>query len=294
VRLSDRRQMVNYVKTDHCVSERRACEILSIHRSTYRYQHKEKYALPSYQAVIDYSQRYDYWGYRKIAPLVQADGHKMGREQVRIVRAREGLQVPEKRTKRRRLGLGDMEIDRAEYPGHVWSYDFIFDRTEDGGTLKSLTLVDEYSKVSLDIICGRSLTGTDVKRSLERVISIWGAPVCIRSDNGSEFVARQIKDWLKDNTIGSYYIDPGCPWQNPFIESFNGIFRTTCLNRWTFLNLDEARREIARWREEYNEIRPHGSLAGSSPLQFLRNFRRDNPNFNYMKLPQSLTLKVDQ
>ena len=285
MRLSERQHMVDYAKTDHGVSERRACEVLSIHRSSYRYQRKERGRLPAYQAVIEQSQRYDYWGYRKIQPLVTAQGYQIGREQVRTIRAREGLQVPEKKPKRRRSGLSSMDIDRAQYPGHVWSYDFVFDRTEDGGTIKSLTLVDEFSKVSLDIVSGRSLTGSHVKGALERLINRWGAPTCIRSDNGSEFVASQIKTWLKQNKIGSYYIDPGCPWQNPFIESFNGIFRTTCLNRWIFLNLEEARREIARWRQEYNEIRPHGSLAGLSPLQFLRNFRRDNPMFNQMRMP---------
>jgi transposase InsO family protein len=279
--------MVDYVKTDHPVSERRACKVLSIHRSSYRYQRIERTTSPAYQAVIQHSQAYDYWGYRKITPLIRAAGHGIGREQVRLIRAREGLQVPKKKPKRRRLGLGSMLIDRADYPGHVWSYDFLFDQTEDGGTLKCLTIVDEFSKLSLEILCSRSLTGMDVKWALERLISKWGAPTCIRSDNGSEFVARQVKDWLDKNDIGSRYIDPGCPWQNPFIESFNGILRTTCLNRWLFMNLAEARKEIALWKQEYNEIRPHGSLAGLSPLQFLRNFRRDNPKLNQMKVPDA-------
>jgi len=279
--------MVDYVKEDHAVSERRACDILSINRSTYRYKRMERFSAPAYQAVIEQSGEYDYWGYRKIAPLVQAQGHSIGREKVRLIRAREGLQVPTKLAKRRRLGLGSMLIDRADYPGHVWSYDFVFDQTDDGSTLKCLTIVDEYSKISLAVLCGRSLTGTDVKSALEELVIQWGAPVCIRSDNGSEFVARQVKDWLEQNDVGSQYIEPGCPWQNPFIESFNSIFRLTCLNRWLFLNLYEARKEIALWRKEYNTIRPHGSLAGLSPLQFLRNFRKDNPKFKQMKEPET-------
>ena len=277
--------MVEYVQTNHDVSERRACNVLSIHRSTFRYQPRARLTEAATQAVITTSQDYDYWGYRKIFSLVQAAGHDIGRERVRVIRAREGLQVPDKKPKKRKTGTDTVEIDRAEYPGHVWSYDFIFDRTDDGRTLKCLTVTDEFSKVNLTIGCGRSLTGSDVKRTLSRLIEQWGAPVCIRSDNGSEFVAKQIQKWLGENHIGTRYIDPGCPWQNPYIESFNSIFRTTCLNRWMFLSLEEARREIALWREEYNTIRPHGSLAGLSPLQFLRNFRGDNPKFNQMKEP---------
>lgn len=119
--------MVDYARSDHGVSERRACEVHSIHRSSYRYKWKERTHLPAYQAVIEQSQRYNYWGYRKTTPLVTAEGYKIGRVHVRIMRAREGLQVPEKKPKRRRSGLRSMDIDRAQYPGYVWSYDYVFD-----------------------------------------------------------------------------------------------------------------------------------------------------------------------
>lgn len=279
--------MIDYVKADHKLSERHACQILSMHRSSYRYTPVERISKSVYQAVINQSHTYDYWGYRKITDLVKTEGHQIGREQVRLIRRQEGLQVPQKQYKRRTLGICSLIIDRAEYPGHVWSYDFIFDQTEDGRTLKFLNIVDEYSKVSLAIDCKRSLTGTDVKRVLGELVKARGAPVCIRSDNGSEFIAKQVKNWLDENDIGTHYIDPGSPWQNPFIESMNSIFRTTFLNRWMFLNLAEARQLTANWRAEYNEIRPHGTLGGLSPLQFLQNFRRDNPKFNLMKEPKA-------
>jgi transposase InsO family protein len=275
--------MVDYVKSDHDMSERRACQILSMHRSSYRYRPLDRVSGFAYQAVINQSHAYDYWGYRKIANLVKAGGHQVGREQVRLIRRQEGLQVPQKQQKRRSLGICSLLIDRAEYPGHVWSDDFIFDRTEDGRTLKFLNIVDEYSKVSLALVCKRSMTGTDVKQVLGELIKRWGAPICIRSDNGSEFIAKQVKNWLDKNDIGTHYIDPGSPWQNPFVESLNSIFRITFLNRWMFLSLTEAKQLTANWQAEYNEIRPHGTLGGLSPLQFLRNFRRDNPNFNQMK-----------
>ena len=190
--------------------------------------------------------------------------------------------------KRRRRGTSHLEVAEARYPSHVWSYDFIFDRTADGKTLKFLTMVDEFTRVNLALPCGRSMTGRDVIGTLEALIRVWGTPTCIRSDNGSEFVAYQVKQWLSDHQIGSHYIDLGSPWQNAFIESFNSIFRTTFLNRWCFLTLAETKVLAQHWHEEYNLIRPHGSLCGLSPLQFLRNFREDNPKFNQMKLPENL------
>lgn len=286
--------MVDYARHSHTVSERRACQVMSLHRSTYRYQANDRTATPVYQRVIGLSEQYDYWGYRKITDLMRREGSSVGRERVREIRKAEGLQVPPNRPKRRRRGDSSLDVSRAEYPGHVWSYDFIFDRTADGKTLKFLAIVDEYTRVSLAIPCGRSMTGGHVIRSLSTLIQTWGAPTCIRSDNGSEFVAHQVKKWLRERGIDTHYIHPGSPWENPFVESFNNIFRTTFLNRWCFLTLAEARALTSQWHGEYNLIRPHGSLAGLSPLQFLRNFRRDNPNLNQMTIPENLTLKLVQ
>jgi transposase InsO family protein len=286
--------MVDYAQSNFNVSERKACQVLSIHRSSYRYRVVKRQALPAYQKVIALSHQYDYWGYRKITDLARLEQIEVGRERVREIRKAEGLQMPARQVKRRRRGMSNHDVSTAGYPGHVWSYDFIFDRTADGKTLKFLTLVDEYSRVSLVLPCGRSMTGRDVIRALQDTIKIWGMPTCIRSDNGAEFVAHQVKKWLDDHQIGTHYIDPGSPWQNPFVESFNSIFRTTFLNRWCFLTLAETKFLTQQWVEEYNLIRPHGSLAGLSPLQFLRNFHRDNPKFNHMTLPENLTLEVDQ
>ena len=270
--------MVIYAQSGHLMSERRACQVLSIHRSSHRYQPREKQGSKKTQAVIDYSRAYDYWGYRKIADLVRRAGHLVGREQVRLIRRREGLQVPQRPVKRRVGNHSTDKVSRARYPHHVWSWDFIIDRTEDGKTLKFLTVVDEYSKLALVVHGARSMSSEDVKQQLETIMTVWGTPQCIRSDNGSEFIAKSIKQWLSERQVVSHYIDPGSPWQNPFIESFNSILRTTFINRWCFINLRETRRLAAQWKEEYNEIRPHGTLGGLSPLQFLRNFRRDNPN----------------
>lgn len=286
--------MVQYAKSTFRISERRACLVLSINRSSCRYRPISRVIEPAYQAVIKVSHQYDYWGYRKISDLLHQQQVTIGREQVRVIRNAEGLQVPKKQPKRRRHGISSMDVAKADYPNHVWSYDFIFDRTDDGRTLKFLTIVDEFSRVNLEIPCARSMTGSDVIGVLSRLIKIWGSPTCIRSDNGSEFVAHQVKQWITENGIEIHYIDPGSPWQNAYIESFNSIFRITFLNRWCFLTLAETRVLVKQWHEEYNLIRPHGSLDGLSPLQFLRNFRRDNPEFNQMIMPANLTLEVDQ
>jgi transposase InsO family protein len=262
------------LKTQHGISERRACEVLDLNRSTYRYRHRRDVVDAAHQAVVRLSERYDYWGYRKIHDLLKPDV-AIGRDRVRIIRRREGLQVPRKRPKRRLLGRSTRWVYRAEHRHHVWSYDFVHDQTIDGRTLKCLTVVDEFAREGLAIRSGRSLTAPDVIRTLEELVRRYGRPVCLRSDNGPEFIAHQVKDWLEKRGIGTHYIDPGSPWQNPFNESFNSIFRTTCLDRWAFASMAEARAVIADWLYEYNTIRPHGSLGGRSPAQFIQELEGD-------------------
>ena len=176
----------------------------------------------------------------------------------------------QRRPKRRVLGRSTRWVHRAQHRHHVWSYDFVHDQTIDRRTLKCLTIVDEFTREGLAIRCGRSLTATDVIHALKELIQRHGRPVCLRSDNGPQFVAMTVRNWLNEHNIGTHYIDPGSPWQNPYNESFNSIFRTTCLDRWAFETLAQARIVIAEWLNEYNTIRPHGSLAGRSPVQFIQ------------------------
>jgi len=289
VRLSERRRAVAYLTGDYDISERRACSVLSMHRSSFRYSRRCRISSGDHQQVIARSEQYSYWGYRKLHELVRGDGHRIGREQVRLVRRREGLQVPVRVIKRRSPGASTKHIATATHPNHVWSYDFIFDRTEDARTLKCLTVVDEFTRMGLDIPLGRGFSSGQVIRTLADLMERWGPPECLRSDNGSEFIADRVRKWLKDNQIGTHYIDPGSPWQNPYNESFNSIFRITCLNRWLFLNQSEARVTIRDWLNEYNTVRPHGSLQGRTPIQFFKDWRSRNPGRTTMKLPKSLT-----
>ena len=272
VSLPERRRAVTYLKNEYPASERRACVVMSVNRSSYRHPGTRSQVDDVHREVMRLSERYSYWGYRKIYDLIDRDRFPVGRERVRLIRRREGLQVVQKPKKKKVLGRSTQWVHRAEYPNHVWSYDFVSDRVIDGRTLKCLTVVDEFTREGLTIHCATSLTSSDVIAVLAELIVQHGRPVCIRSDNGPEFIATAVKDWLAKRSIGTHYIDPGSPWQNPFNESFNSIFRTTCLNRWMFESLSEARAVIGQWLEEYNTIRPHGSLGGRSPAQFVEDW----------------------
>jgi transposase InsO family protein len=200
------------------------------------------------------SERYPRFGYRKIFHLLKAAGTRVSRERVRLMRKQEGLQVVPKRRKRRPLGTSTAMPTRAEYPNHVWSYDFLHDETSDGRQLKCLTLLDEYTREGLAIYCARSITASDVVRVLEELFSQRGAPACLKSDNGPELMAKQVTAWLKECGVKTHFIDPGSPWQNGHNESFNGVFRDGCLDRWAFYSVAEARRVIAQWLDEYKYV----------------------------------------
>jgi len=271
VSLPERRRAVTYLKSQYEVSERRACRVMSIHRSSYRHPGCSEIDAVA-QEVICLSQQYPYWGYRKIYDLIDRDMYPVGRERVRLIRRREGLQVVKKPKKKKILGQSTQWVNRATHPNHVWSYDFVHDQTLDGRAFRCLTVVDEFTRESLKIESARSLTSHDVIRVLKQLVTTQGAPKCLRSDNGPEFIAKAVKKWLSKQSIGSHFIDPGSPWQNAYGESFNSIFRTTCLDRWAFESLLEARAVIAQWQLEYNTIRPHGSLSGRSPAQFIKDW----------------------
>lgn len=277
---------MTYLRNEYSVSERRACQAMQINRSSYRYVGSQELMDERYRRVVSLSQRYPYWGYRKIYELLRGEEVPISRERVRLIRRREGLQVVRKRRKCKVLGTTTQWVHRACYPNHVWGYDFVFDQTEDGRRLKCLTVVDEFTRQGLLIRVGRSLTAGDVIRSLDELFRDHGRPACLRSDNGPELVSATVQGWLKEKHVDTHYIEPGSPWQNAYNESFNSIFRTTCLDRWLFSSMTEARVVITNWLEEYNTVRPHGSLGGLSPEQFLQRWTEGTT----IQQPKSLTL----
>ncbi|MCP5181338.1 MAG: IS3 family transposase [Pseudomonadales bacterium] len=209
--------------------------------------------------------------------LIGREKFPVGRERACLIRRREGLQVRRKRRKKRVPGQTTQWVHRATHPNHVWSYDFVHDLTADGRSLRFLTIVDECTREALSVEYGRSLTSQDVARALGKIIRERGAPQCLRSENGPECVTRSVKSWLEKRSIGCHYIEPGSPWQNAYGENFNSIFRTTCLDRWAFETVQEATAITEQWLDEYNTIRPHGSLGGRSPAQFSRDWSNDRP-----------------
>jgi putative transposase len=268
VSLAAKRCAAEYLQEAYSVSERRVCVVLSLDRSSARRQSSNDEAGERVARIHTLSVRYPRFGYRKIYHLLKAAGTRISRERVRLIRKQEGLQVVKKPRKRRPLGMSTALPTRAEYPNHVWSYDFLHDETTDGRRLKCLTLLDEYTREGLAIYGARSVTASEVVRVLEELFAQRGAPACLKSDNGPELMAKQVTAWLKERGVKTHFIDPGSPWQNGYNESFNGVFRDGCLDRWVFYSVAEARRIINQWLDEYNHERPHGSLNGMTPAAF--------------------------
>jgi putative transposase len=217
--------------------------------------------------IIDLASQYGRYGYRRITALLRNEGWQVNHKRVWRIWRQAGLKVPQKQPKRGRLWLNDGSCVRLrpEYKNHVWTYDFVFDRTHNGRPLKMLTVVDEYSRESLAIEVARRLTSKDVIRVMARLMLQHGVPAHIRSDNGPEFVAKVLREWLHRLDVEALFIEPGSPWENGYIESFNGKLRDELLNGEIFYTLQEARVLIEMWRRHYNQVRPHSSLGYRPP-----------------------------
>ena len=250
------------------MSERRACKVLDIYRSSHRYLSKttdEEDVL--LQRITELATHYGRYGYRRITAMLHNEGWKINHKRVERLWRQEGLKVPQRQPKRRRLWLNDGSCVRLRpmYHNHVWSYDFVQTRTHDNRSFRLLTIIDEYTRECLAIDIGRKLTREDVLDRLTSLFVCRGIPEHIRSDNGSEFTAKAVRSWLQRLGIKTLYIEPGSPWENGYIESFNGKLRDELLNREIFDTLFEAKVLVERWRREYNHIRPHSSLGYKPP-----------------------------
>jgi len=211
--------------------------------------------------------KYGRYGYRRITALLNERGWKVNHKRVERKWRQEGLKVPNKQPKRGRLWLNDGSCIRLkpEHKDHVWSYDFVTARTADGRAFRMLTIIDEYTRECLAILVGRRLTSEDVIDQLFNLFILRGIPEHIRSDNGPEFTAKAIRKWLERLGVKTLFIEPGSPWENGYIESFNGKLRDELLNREIFTTLIEAKVLIAEWRKEYNQVRPHSSKGYKPP-----------------------------
>jgi transposase InsO family protein len=275
------------------ISERRACRVIGQPRSTQRYTASLKTDEESLRSdIIGLATRDGRYGYRRITALLRDSGWQVNHKRVERIWRQEGLKVPKKQPKRGRLWLNDGSWVRLRptHRNHVWSYDFVMDRTHDGRPIKILTLIDEYSRHCLALGVDRSIKSDDVLHTLSNLFLIYGIPENIRSDNGPEFTAKAVRRWLERMGVKTAFIEPGSPWENGYNESFNGKLRDELLNGEIFYNIKEAKVVIENWRKQYNTVRPHSSLdyrppapEAITPLTFdpfwFTSYRENMPQF---------------
>lgn len=253
------------------VSERRACEVLEQPRSSQRYQTQPREGEAKLvKRMLELARRHPRYGYRFVWALLREEGFKVNRKRVYRLWRKEGLKVPVKRHKKRRLGTSENGIvhHRATHKDHVWTWDFVHDRTEDGRAIKWLSIVDEHTRECLALEARRSFKSVDVIDVLKELFLIRGVPQHIRSDNGSEFIAHAIRTWLESSAVTTLYIEPGSPWENGYVESFHSRLRDELLDSELFTCLAEAKMLSTQWRLEYNHRRPHSSLGYVAPAVF--------------------------
>lgn len=277
VSASVRRQQVAYVH-EHGVSIRRACALMSVARSTLGYESRlAKQDAPVVALMRELSAQYPRYGYRRIQVFLARRGYGMSSDRAYRLWRQASLQVPRKRP-RRRVSVSRPRPLPPTRANQVWAYDFVFDACANGQVLKCLTVIDEYTRECLAIDVAGSLRSHRVIEVLAQLISTHGAPRYLRSDNGPEFVSRAVLRWLSQANIETIAIDPGKPWQNGSNESFNGKFRDECLAMQWFKNRIDAKVLIEHFRREYNEVRPHSSLANLTPLEFKQKLINQHEN----------------
>lgn len=262
---------VRQVRRKLGVSERRACRAIGQSRSSQRYQPQEdEEEKRLIREMLELVGRHPRYGYRFIWAMLRQRGWRVNRKRIYRLWVQEGLKVPRKQRKKRRLGSSDNSCARrkTEHKDHIWTWDFVHDRSSDGRPLKWLSIVDEYTRECLALEVGRGMTSQKVIDVLIDLFHIRGVPRHIRSDNGPEFIAQAIRRWVKQASVEVLYVEPGSPWENGYVESFHSRLRDELTKREEFRSLAEARYLTARWQLEYNHHRPHSSLGYQTPAEF--------------------------
>ena len=249
------------------ISTRRACNLVGTSRSHLAYQAKPKNDTELLAAIAEIRRRKPRWGVRRTHRLLHRRGHEVNRKRLERIWREHGLAVPRRR-RRRKLRTGAGVPVAAAYRNHVWTYDLVYDAVASGRTMKVLTVVDEFTRVALAVHGAYSITARTVKAVLADLFAAHGAPAVMRSDNGGEFIASEVVDWLEETGTETFHIAPGKPWQNGFGESFNSRLRDECLNEHEFWSLKHARVLLERFRTEYNSEHPHSSLGYMTPNEY--------------------------
>ena len=260
--------MVEYLQDSHRVSERHACRVARLNRGTFRYRGHKDPRTELRMRIREIAQARVRYGYRKIRVLLNREGWKVGKYLVERIYREEGLTLHQRRKRRRRVAEHRRERFHPTAPNQVWSMDFVADQLADGRRFRSLTVVDIYTRECLAIESEQRLKGEDVVRVLNRTKSQRGVPRMLYCDNGSEFSSQAMDLWAYQNGVRIAFSRPGKPTDNAFVESFNGTFRTECLDAHWFTSLTETQQIVETWRREYNESRPHRALGEKTPNEF--------------------------
>lgn len=264
-----KRQAVRHLVAHRGMSERHACEVVGAPRSTARYQPRGRSDdAEAVEAVGDFAYRFPQHGYRHITALMQRAGYGINHKRVERIWRQEGLQLPRRRGVKRRFGAGGDSQPRAHYPNHVWSYDFTEDRTKRGQRVRVLAGMDEYTRACLLVYVAKSISSKRVIDILRWLFATRSVPQYLRSDNGPEFVAHRVQQWLVEQGSQTLYSTPGSPWENAFIERFIGTLKAECLDRYLFDRVAEAQIILDHFMNEYNRFRPHSALDYLTPVEY--------------------------
>ncbi len=257
------------------LSERRACVLVGVQRSSHRYPARPRGEPDLAARIGELARAHPRYGYRRIWALLRREGRQVNQKRVRRLWRQARLQVrPARRRRHRRTPAGERASPptQAQHPGHVWTYDFVQDATLGGTLLRLLTVLDEFTRECVAIQVATALPAERVIAVLGRLFQARGAPQYLRSDNGPEFIALALRFWLLAQQTATLYIEPGCPWQNGYGESFNGTLRDECLNLHAFASVAEAQLQVDAFRRHYNEERPHSRLGYRTPAEFKRDW----------------------
>jgi transposase InsO family protein len=270
-----RKAAVNSLVEQGKCSYRCACRLVNISRTAASYtsgRAEEERELVEHIKEMAYGHRR--YGYRRIVDLLEQEGQKINHKRVYRLWKINGLSL-KRRPRRKKIAVIKGEMKRAQYPNQVWSYDFMDDVTERGRQIRILNVIDEFSRECLAIKTGSSITSQQVIEVLDYLALARGMAEYVRSDNGPEFIAKAVKEWIEGHGAKSIFISPGSPWENSYIESFNGKLRDECLNQEIFGSIEQAGEVLENWRQEYNNYRPHSALGGISPQAYLKRYQAD-------------------
>lgn len=263
------REAVRWVIEEFKISQRRACRVLNLGVSTYRYMSRRQENSALLERMKAIAAERSRFGYRRLHVMLKREGFAVNPKRIYRLYRREGLAVRRKKRKRIAL-LARTPLPVGTGPNQRWSMDFMWDQLADGRSFRTLNIVDDFTRESLAIEVDVSLSGQRVARVLDQLSQTRGLPQSIVVDNGPEFTGQVLDAWAYQHRVNLSFITPGKPSQNGYAESFNGKFRDECLNQHWFLNLRDARRKIESWRQDYNQVRPHSSLGYLSPKEYAR------------------------